>query len=518
MRLELLHLFGALLGAFALQAQPNIDWQRNYGGSSPDRCSSIALTDDGGYAVLAYTASNDGDVLGFHGLSDILVLKLDATGELQWQLCLGGSNAETAGQIVQTSDGGYLLVGSSASTDGDVGSNLGGADIWLVRLSSEGDLLWEQNYGGGEDDVGVQVVIRPDGSFFVAGWSFSQDGDASDNHGASDLWLGHVDESGLLLQSRCYGGSRFDQVRVMHQLDDGGLVFGGVSSSNDGDVSGNPEEENQAWVAYLENGWDISWQRALGGSGDDQAYGLFHLEGDTILAAILSDSQDGDIAEPFGENDIWVVKLSSGGAIQGQRSFGGSGVDNPRSLISSNDGQSFFIAGSTSSSDGMIEGQHGGPSDLWVVHFDSNLDLLWQRTIGGTGADGANDLCLASDGGLVIGGLSSSSDGDATGTNGSTDVWVVKLDPQDVGLGETEQHTGLRLFPNPVADVLSIAWDVGAGWLSVYDTQGKLVVSLDRMPEGQLQHQLSVEGWADGLYAVQLNGTKARQVQRFAKQ
>ncbi len=518
MRYRVHSLSAVLLCSMYVWSQPPIAWQKSYGGSFPDRCHSIVATEDGGFVVLAYTASSDGDVLGFHGQSDLWVLKLDGGGTLEWQRCFGGSGAETAGQVAQTPDGGFIVVGSSASSDGDVSENFGASDIWLVRLSVDGDLLWERSFGGSDVDVGEQVAVRPDGSYLVMGFTFSQDGHASDNHGLSDFWLSHVAEGGELLQSRCYGGSGFDHLRVMHHSADGVVVFGGVTNSNDGDVIDNTVEGNQAWVVYLANGWDITWQNTLGGGGDDQAYALFRLEGDTILVAVLSNSQNGDITDPWGSNDFWVVSLGSDGTLLQQRSFGGSSPDNPRYMISPDGGQSIYIAGSTASTDGLVIGQHGGPTDAWLIYLDAELNLLWQRALGGTGADGANSLCLASDGSLVVGGLTSSSDGDATGANGSTDVWVVKLEPDDVGLREESALSDLRLYPNPAANQLTIAWKEEAKSFTVHDARGELVASLDRLPAGQRQHQLNVEGWADGLYTVQLNGAGGRHVHRFAKQ
>ncbi len=249
-------------------AQPAIDWQRNFGGSLPDHGFSIAPTDDGGYILLGETRSSDGMVEGFHGgvTADLWVIKLDGDGALQWQRCLGGSGPETAGEIAQTQDGGFILVGSTASLDGDISENLGGTDIWLVHLSAMGDVLWDWSYGGSAVDVGEQVAVRADGSYLIMGSTFSQDGDASDNHGAADFWLGHVSEGGDLVQSRCYGGSASDHPRVMHHYADGVTLFGGVTNSNDGDLEGGLVSL-EAWVAYLSNGWDITWQTVIGGGG-----------------------------------------------------------------------------------------------------------------------------------------------------------------------------------------------------------------------------------------------------------
>ena len=499
-------------------AQPAIDWQHNYGGSLQDRGYSIAPTSDGGYIVLGETRSSDGMVVGFHGgvTYDLWVLKLDDAGVIEWQRCLGGSGPETAGEIAQTLDGGYILVGSTASLDGDIGESLGGSDIWLVRLSASGDLLWEQSFGGSDVDSGERVAVRQDGTFLVGAFTFSMDGDAGDNHGASDFWLGHISEDGILLQSRCYGGSRFDHLRDMYFGADGGLVMGGVTNSNDGDVTDNPEEWNDAWVVYLANGWDITWQTALGGLGDDQVRGLLRTPGHTIFAVASTESQDGDITDPWGDVDYWIVKLGPDGSMLDQRSLGGSGQDVPGAIVPSASPNMLYVSGRSSSEDGMVSAPHGA-TDCWTLCLNFDLDMVWEKSYGGSQGDGGNSLCLAPDGGLVIGGYSLSNDVDLTGNFGLSDVWVVKLEPEDVGVQDAGFTFGLDLFPNPATDQLSITWESDARSITVHDAQGRLVANVDRLPAGQRQHQLNVEAWSDGLYTVQLKGTGNRQVQRFAK-
>ncbi len=164
----------------------------------------------------------------------------------------------------------------------------------------------------------------------------------------------------------------------------------------------------------------------------------------------------------------------------------------------------------------MVSAPHGA-TDCWTLCLNFDLDMVWEKSYGGSQGDGGNSLCLAPDGGLVIGGYSLSNDVDLTGNFGLSDVWVVKLDPQEVGLREERALSGLRLYPNPAANQLTIAWEEEAKSFAVHNAQGKLVASLDRLPAGQRQHQLNVEAWADGLYTVQLKGTGTRQVQRFAK-
>ena len=113
---------------------PNIEWQKCLGGNSWDRAYSVQQTSDDGYIVAGYTDSNDGDVSGYHGGGDVWVVKLDRYGNIKWQKALGGSYDDKAYSVQQTSDGGYIVAGSTYSNDGDVSGNHGEDDVWVVKL------------------------------------------------------------------------------------------------------------------------------------------------------------------------------------------------------------------------------------------------------------------------------------------------------------------------------------------------------------------------------------------------
>ncbi len=178
----------------AVEEVPYITWQKCLGGSSLDDVLSIQQTSDGGYIVAGYTGSDDGDVSGKHGDLDFWVVKLSSTGSLQWQKCLGGSSLDDARSIQQTSDGGYVVAGYAYSNDGDVSGNHGNAaDFWVVKLSSTGSLQWQKCLGGSGDDGVGSIQQTSDGGYIVAGSTNSNDGDVSGNHGDLDFWVVKLD-------------------------------------------------------------------------------------------------------------------------------------------------------------------------------------------------------------------------------------------------------------------------------------------------------------------------------------
>jgi hypothetical protein len=159
-----------------LSATGVLEWQKTLGGASVDSASSIQLTPDGGYIVAGGTFSTDGDVIGNHGSYDAWVLKLSATGVLEWQKCLGGTDSDVAYSIKPTTDGGYIVAGYTFSNNGNVTGNHGGQDAWVIKLSATGVLEWQKALGGTNDEDARSIQLTPDGGYIVAGMTASTNG------------------------------------------------------------------------------------------------------------------------------------------------------------------------------------------------------------------------------------------------------------------------------------------------------------------------------------------------------
>ena len=143
-----------------------------------DDAMSIAPASDGGYIVAGYSESNDGDINGNHGDKDYWIVKLNSSGNLQWQKSLGGSYDDWANSIAPTPDGGYIVAGQSASNDGDITGHHGYWDYWIVKLDASGNLQWQKSLGGSSSEYAYSIAPTPDGGYIVAGSSYSNDGDA----------------------------------------------------------------------------------------------------------------------------------------------------------------------------------------------------------------------------------------------------------------------------------------------------------------------------------------------------
>jgi len=358
-------------------------------------------------------SGNHGD-----GDADFWVVKLSSTGSLQWQKCLGGSRDDSAHSIQQTSDGGYIVAGFTDSNDGDVSGNHGGWDVWVVKLNSTGSLQWQKCLGGSDWDYAHSIQQTSDGGYIVAGWTWSNDGDVSGNHGGLDVWVVKLSSTGTLQWQKCLGGSGWDGASHAQQTSDGGYI---VSMSNDGDVSG-----YDFWVVKLSSTGSLQWQKCLGGSGWDYARSIQQTSDGGYIVAGHTESNDGDVSGNHGGLDVWVVKLSSTGSLQWQKCFGGSGWDGAHSIQQTSDG-GYIVAGHTESNDGDVSGNHGG-WDVWVVKLNSTGSLQWQKCLGGSDFDYAYSIQQTSDGGYIVAGGTYSNDGDVSGNHGDMDFWVVKLD------------------------------------------------------------------------------------------
>jgi uncharacterized repeat protein (TIGR01451 family) len=344
---------------------------------------------------------------------------------IEWQKSLGGSSNEQAESIQQTADGGYIIGGWSSSTDGDLTGNNGTVDFWVVKQDASGNITWQKSLGGFNFDKAYSIQQTTDGGFIVAGYSDSNDGDVTGNNGSFDYWVVKLDGAGNITWQKSLGGSADDQARSIQQTTDGGYIVAGYSNSNDGDVTGN-NGDYDCWVVKLDTAGNTTWQKSLGGSAGDQAHSIQQTTDGGYIIAGHSSSNDGDVTGNNGEGDYWVVKLGASGNITWQKSLGGTLNDGASSIQqTTNDG--YIVAGSSLSNDGDVTG-NDGDRDYWIVKLDAIGNIAWQKSLGGTLGERAQSIKQTTDGGYVVAGVTESNDGDVSVSFGGDDYWVVKLD------------------------------------------------------------------------------------------
>ncbi len=371
-------LFCLLLWRTAASGQnPTVlQWQKSLGGSLDEYGSDLLILTDGNYLLLGNSRSSNGDIAPNHGSPttwDICLLKTDPVGNLLWKKSYGGSYNESASKIIPTSDGGFIFIGSSASADGDVSGHHGFAsisDVWVVKLNAAGVISWQKSYGGALQDDGSDI-LETTGGYLFSGSTNSTDGDVTGYHGHGDTWVVKIDYTGNILWQKCYGGSQNE-------------AGGTLTATTDG----------------------------------------------AFLLASYTNSTDGDVSMPFkGFNDAWLVKISASGAIIWDKSVGGNKSDAISKVIANADG-TFFLAAYTGSDD--LPGAHRNEQiyegDGWCLLLDKDGKIIWQIAFGGTRNDAVIDAVKTADGGYLMTGESSSVNGILCPQHAENDVWMVKMD------------------------------------------------------------------------------------------
>lgn len=244
-----------------------------------------------------------------HAGGDYWAIKTDATGTIEWSKYYGGLFTDTPESVVQTADNGYIIVGGSDSQDTDISSNIGSYDFWVIKISETGTLVWEKNYGGDEIDEAWSIVKSGDGNFLIAGDTRSNNVDVSSSIGAADLWLIKISPSGELLWEKTIGGTGFDVARDISATQDGGFLLAGSSRSNDVDISEN-KGQNDALAIKVDSNGNIEWEATIGGTNIDFAYGITELNNKKVVVIGDTTSNDEDIIENKGYTDLLIVNIN----------------------------------------------------------------------------------------------------------------------------------------------------------------------------------------------------------------
>ena len=483
--------------------QPQILWRNTFGGSSYDVGSCVLETQDGGYIVAGHSSSQDGDIFGSRGGVDFWILKFNKLGGVQWKKNLGGSENDWGTKVIQTTDEGYLIVGYAGSTDFDVSGNHGGLyDGWVVKLSSTGTIEWQKCIGGSEIDLLWSAKQTLDGAYILSGYSNSDDGDISGNQGDFDAILIKLSQDGEIEWQKSLGGSSEDNANSVIETPDGGFVIIGETWSDDEDVL-KLHEGSDLWVVKVTEAGEIEWNTTLGGSGADFGIDavLTQDNGYVVLGFIGGDS--GDISVHHGAFDYWVVKLSQLGELIWEKSLGGSGPDWARSLVLTKD-NSYLIAGESASNDGDVVNLNGG-LEIWLSKVNDQGSLIWQKSFGGSKADACYSIGLTNDGGYILTGATSSNNGDFSGceNGGEDDLFIMKFAPESSAVS-LHYNSPLSIAPNPASTSISLQGLETENEVNVIISNflGQTILQKQMSPD----EQINVGNLPKGIYLVSAIG------------
>ncbi len=227
----------------------NAQWNKTYGGTDFDVGSSVVQTSNGGFALAGFTNSS-----GFGGY-DFWLIKTDSAGIMLWNKSSGGTGYDQAFSVVQTSDEGYAIAGSTDSF------GAGSADAWLIKTDSAGGMQWNKTYGGTGYDYAYSVVQTGDGGYALAG------GTASLGAGSLDFWLIETDSAGNMQWNKTYGGAGDDESYSLAQTKDGGYALAGYTTSFGAGKA-------DFWLVKADSAGNMQWNQTYGGTGNDIAYSV----------------------------------------------------------------------------------------------------------------------------------------------------------------------------------------------------------------------------------------------------
>ncbi len=376
------------------------------------------------------------------------------------QIALGSTNVEEIQQVLRGDDGHIIVVSTTRGNNADIkgfhGGMLARTDLWVIKIhKNTGDTIWNSRAIGStgwESGTNlpndVSANIGKDGHIYVAAQTNTANGDVSSIHSGIplyyDLWVFKINKNNgsLIWASRGLGGSQREEGSLIAgssasrvtQTRDNHVAVATNTRSNDGDIRGY-HGGTDMWVVKLNraNGDTLWTTRALGGSADEQALGLINsIDGHLILAG-NTNSSDGDIKSTNGGGDVWIVKIhnTTGDTIWTSRGLGGSSGESLGNLFSDVDGN-LIVVGTTKSSDGDINGFHGGVfwGDLWVAKLDVVTgDTIWfSKALGGPGDEFFSQSLLTQEGSILIACGTDAGGGDINNFHGGIDFWSVKID------------------------------------------------------------------------------------------
>lgn len=381
-----------------INAQGDTVWSTMIGGTDEDFGYGVCIGSDGNILIIGFTYSQDGDVPGNKGNSDVLVSKVDAiTGDLIWSKSYGGSSFEESHvgfEIAAVPGDEYVVLASSLSNDGDVhghnGIPGGDYDLWILKLDINGDTIWTKTIGGTGSEEACAMTSLSDGNVVVAARSNSIDKYIHGGHSAitADYWVVKMNTSnGDTMWTKCLGGSQEEIPYDMIQTSDGNIVIVGSTASNDGDVSGiHGAGSTDFWMVKLDqNTGDTIWTQCLGGSSDEEALRIEETCNGLLISGrsytTVADGDKSDVSSPGNVSAIWMVKTDEFGNKEWDKTISTSGPpigqDNGF-VVPTIDGRYMVISYTNSDSTGdmIVRSPYNNSyfnSDIWILQLELNI-------------------------------------------------------------------------------------------------------------------------------------------------
>lgn len=533
-----------------LNKQGSIVWQNTIGGSGGDYVGSINQTSDGGFIIGGYSESNiSGDKTeNSIGYYDYWVVKIDSHGNIEWQNTIGGNEYDFLKSACQTNDGGYILGGYSYSgISGDkteANHGFSTSDYWLVKLDASGNIEWQNTIGGGLEDFLYDVKQTSDGGYLLGGYSCSGiSGDKNETcFGGFDYWVLKLDAMGNIIWQNTIGGTGVDRLNSVIETNDHGFMLAGSSDSEiSGDKTDSCKGETDFWLLKINPSGNIEWQKTIGGNSYDEATSINQTaDGGYITGGNSRSNISGDKTESNkGETDYWVIKIDESGNIEWQKNIGGIMTEYLSSAEETIDG-GFIISGESRSGISGSKTEKSHFEDFWVVklysgtescvppggffsnQIEEKIKINWLAVSDAVGYQlryrikGTEVWLLKNVIGkefFILNALPvntkfeyqiqsiCSEDGSIRSDYSTSHYFITK----SYRLGN-ETNDELIIYPNPSANQINIliTADPGDGSIRIFNMNGEIVFETQVWMENDFILNLNTENFSNGIYLVEV--------------
>ena len=437
----------------------NLLWNKAYGGPENDLGYSVIPTLDSGFLMLGTSQSFGA------GSADVLLIKVDNAGEIEWSKTFGGFAWDDGFEMDQTDDGGYIIAGRTTSY------GAGSGDVYLIRLDANGEYIWNKTFGGFNNEDAQQVIQTTEGEFVIVGHTTSY------GAGNADVYLIKTDGTGDLIWAKTYGGANFDYGNSIEQTSDGGFILTGNTNSF-GLVNAD------VLLMKLDNDGNVSWTKTYGGTETDYGHYVKQTNDGGFVIAGQSNSWNGD------NIDAYFIRTDNQGDTLWTKVFGGPGDDFSNAIDFGHDGGFVSVGNSWS---------FGNNSRGYLIKMDDPGDSNCFQHITTTIVN--SPQLQTGIGAMVNAGISINEPVIEETTASNADSSICNI---TVGLNTAAQLWEFRLYPNPIVQksILEIN-NFGQDYsFQLHNNHGQMVQRMDKLSGNRIE--IDKQHLISGIYFFQV--------------
>jgi hypothetical protein len=479
-----------MLSTHHLSAQlpPVIKWQKTIGGSEGDGGGFILYHEEAEvFYISSRSFSQDGDFYSKYKTAEATLMKVNSNGDIFWKKRYGEEMLfNWLGELIITFDNHLMSFGSNREREDDNNIDV---DEWIVKFNLDGDPIWEKQIGGNKWDNLITPIPLENGDILLFGTASSSDGDIGINNGLDDGWIIRLDSEGEIVWSSIIGSSASESFSEAIQVEDGFIVGGGINFDTTG-RSSIPYGEQDVLITKVDERGQPIWSKVYGGSRSDFFSSLTKISNNRFLVSGFTYSgfeATGDLSKAGG---AWLFMIDGEGEIVWSKLFGGSGKDEIDKVLKTSDGQ-LIIFGRSTSNDGDVGGNYGG-YDIWMAGLTEDGAITWKQNFGGNEDDYSSDIVEVRPGEYFFTASTKSSDEDVYVNKGDFDIWMVYLETPTFDAPDQE---ACQFTISPTAEQLYLDFDASfleTLQVKIHDVSGRLVYKNDRVQMNQRRVAISL--------------------------